>query len=420
MPQDEFFSKVASGGFRYLDARKLSASSVGAGRVSFMEMPVYDTRLFWKEKEGKKLLSRVELSVYNKGDSKDRLSQAEFNRLVRETAEGLNQYYGKGRLGRANKPRPNFVTRQMLWTQKSPGAQLQWGYVEQHRSAGRTVPYSAEFVKVLLVPLTGSSAVDRAALTGTGIMAKTKNLSQLRKGVKRDQDGSVWIDEIPMVDQGQKGYCAAATAERLLRLYGFQVDQHAVAQIAETSAVGGTSLANMALAISKIGHHYRLDKKELIPIEDQKSFLKSDLYKQLERYNSVAKKKHQTQIDWRAYSPNHVVDIQRIWAAMDPEILLESRMKDRQGFRSFMRDVKRYIDMGVPIIWSCLVGMYPEEVQLGQAGISGHMRLIIGYNSKTQEILYSDSWGVQHAKKRMKASQAWTMTKGMMILKPRM
>ena len=50
----------------------------------------------------------------------------------------------------------------------------------------------------------------------------------------------------------------------------------------------------------------------------------------------------------------------------------------------------------------------------------GHMRLIVGYNQKTHEILYSDSWGPNHALKRMPETQAWAMTKGLLVLKPRM
>lgn len=30
-----------------------------------------------------------------------------------------------------------------------------------------------------------------------------------------------------------------------------------------------------------------------------------------------------------------------------------------------------------------------------QAGLGGHMRLIIGYNVKTSEMIYSDSWGLR-------------------------
>ena len=45
-------------------------------------------------------------------------------------------------------------------------------------------------------------------------------------------------------------------------------------------------------------------------------------------------------------------------------------------------------------IWSVLVGRVKEKPPVQGAG--GHMRLIIGYNDKTSELLYSDSWGRGH------------------------
>lgn len=52
----------------------------------------------------------------------------------------------------------------------------------------------------------------------------------------RHTDSSVWIDNIPMIDQGQKGYCAAATLARVLQHYGYEVDQHDFAELANTEA----------------------------------------------------------------------------------------------------------------------------------------------------------------------------------------
>ena len=46
------------------------------------------------------------------------------------------------------------------------------------------------------------------------------------------------------------------------------------------------------------------------------------------------------------------------------------------------------------------------------------MRLFIGYNLKTNVILFSDSWGVQHALKRMPMDNACAMTTGMYYLEP--
>jgi len=65
------------------------------------------------------------------------------------------------------------------------------------------------------------------------------------------------------------------------------------------------------------------------------------------------------------------------------------------------------------------VGKYPENPPIGQEGAFGHIRLIIGYNAKTQEVLYSESWGPAHALKRLPLDEAWAMTFGLTVLKPR-
>jgi len=46
------------------------------------------------------------------------------------------------------------------------------------------------------------------------------------------------------------------------------------------------------------------------------------------------------------------------------------------------------------------------------------MRLIIGYNAKTNEILYSGSWGMGHELKRMPLADAWAITTGLCTVEP--
>jgi len=63
------------------------------------------------------------------------------------------------------------------------------------------------------------------------------------------------------------------------------------------------------------------------------------------------------------------------------------------------------------------LGIYPEDERLLQSK-GGHMRLIIGYNTTTNEILFSDSWGARHALKRMPMDNACAMTTAMYYLEP--
>jgi hypothetical protein len=46
------------------------------------------------------------------------------------------------------------------------------------------------------------------------------------------------------------------------------------------------------------------------------------------------------------------------------------------------------------------------------------MRLILGYNKTTKDILYSDSWGKGHEMKRMPAANAWCMTMALYTMAP--
>jgi hypothetical protein len=111
-----------------------------------------------------------------------------------------------------------------------------------------------------------------------------------------------------------------------------------------------------------------------------------------------------------------MLDVGMIYGAMKGPVLKEARTKNKSDLSRFQREVQTHVDAGVPLLWSVQLGLI-EEPGLPQAG-GGHMRLIIGYNTKTQEILYSDSWGAGHELKRMKADDAWTITTQLVTIEP--
>ena len=141
--------------------------------------------------------------------------------------------------------------------------------------------------------------------------------------------------------------------------------------------------------------------------------------KVIEQYNTVAKRNKKPEIDWKKYLSNNTINLQKIWDDMDPEILLVARSNQKQALAMFFQNIKHYTEEGVPVVWSCLVGMYPEQPAINQHGAFGHIRLILGYNEKKNEVLYSDTWGVGHEIKRLPVDRAWAMTKGLVVLKPR-
>jgi len=67
--------------------------------------------------------------------------------------------------------------------------------------------------------------------------------SELKKRIKTDSNGDRYL-QIPMVDQGPRGYCVVACAERILKYYNANVDQHILAEASGTSG-GGPVLPNL-------------------------------------------------------------------------------------------------------------------------------------------------------------------------------
>jgi len=413
---EAFMGEYQTAGFAFVDGNKVARSTDPAMKI--FGFRVWEARAYF----GSGTLTRVELSIYNKGDAGE-LDQDSFRALITRCSDALSSFTGsKGVTGKTSNDRANYYVNRRMWSKKAVGLQLEWAYVNAHRSGGQSMPFRAEFLKLLLVPMKEGGMVPVA--TEAPAWANNPTARTVKKNVMSNAQGDVWVDNVPMVDQGQKGYCAAASAERLLRYYGRPVDQHEIAQLADTAAKGGTSLEGMVEALNAVGKKYQLDQKDLIRADDGKSFEKSRFYEMIVQYNRAAKQKKQPQLDYmdfaEAIAPNiRSIDTMQIYAAMDADTLKESRARQTQAMESFRKNIIQYTTQGVPLVWACIVGKYPETPQLGAEGAFGHIRLIIGYNAKTQEVLYSDSWGAAHALKRMPVSDAWAMTFGLTVLEPR-
>jgi hypothetical protein len=90
--------------------------------------------------------------------------------------------------------------------------------------------------------------------------------------------------------------------------------------------------------------------------------------------------------------------------------------------------IPEYIDQGLPLLWCVLLdpGDTGVSPQPGQSklppGFSGprvgHMRMIIGYNPKTNGVIYTDSWGAGHERKVMTMAEAEAMTTAVFSMAP--
>jgi hypothetical protein len=129
----------------------------------------------------------------------------------------------------------------------------------------------------------------------------------------------------------------------------------------------------------------------------------------MRKYNGVSKKMGKRVLD----TDNYIY----FFGGLDPEVLREVNGKG-PTYDKFMKAVKENIDKGVPVMWALQLGLFPENGQKTPQASGGHMRLIIGYNTEKNEIIFSDSWGAGHEKKRMAAPDASAATMGLYLLQP--
>lgn len=208
-----------------------------------------------------------------------------------------------------------------------------------------------EYVSLAVVPPETADTGGRTTMTRDSDVKK-----RLAASIERSPNGDVHLTEIPMVDQGPKGYCVPATFERVMRTMGLEADMYLLAMVGQSAAGGGTSVE---LLLENLRH----------------------------------------------------------------QVLSKGRrIKDEPIKELRIRDVKRYIDEGIPVMWrmcsaekynqaadTCTTARahvtdwkeYAATLLTDNAAISKeakpdsnhHLCMIIGYNEATQELAVSDSWG---------------------------
>ncbi len=224
---------------------------------------------------------------------------------------------------------------------------------------------------------------------------------------KREDNGDVWLPDVPMVDQGERGYCVVASVERVLRYYGVEADQHELAQIADASGLAGTSPAAMADALKRLSSRLKVRPRTVI------DFDYDALEDILKNYNRAARTERKEQI---GMVHDQGVNVAATYAQMQSEVLKAGRARQQGDYKKFLNAIGQAVRERTPLLWSVQLGIVEEPGIPQNAG--GHMRLVIGLNETTGELIYSDSWGIGHEKKRMTLEDAWAITTGLITIEP--
>lgn len=332
------------------------------------------------------------LIVYSVGDMGE-ISEVKFEEMVEGLTGSLTKSHGKPATPAAA---ASVVVRAKSLSWKCPAGtiRLEWSSTRANSSRGQN--YRAEFIRIVIAPLSPVKAV-------VGKPTKWIPAEQLRS----NPTGDKWIGTVPMVDQGQKGYCAVATSERVLRYYGKDVDQHELAQACQTDQ--GTNAQKFEEQMKRIATRFGLRFQVHLSGVDERFItdIVKDYAKAGRRKGGIACPPQLEQYPLYFYQ---AID------SLNAGQLISIRQADKSGISRMERYVRESIDRAEPLIWCVQLGIVTEPGLPQSRG--GHMRLIIGYNPKTSEVLYTDSWGQGHELKRMKLVDAWAMTFGVHVMKP--
>ena len=378
-------------GFHWLSTGRRDARS-NRRDLKLWSLPVGETVL--RSRDDK--LHSFDISIYNRGDNGD-ISQERFKTLTEQWHALLVEKAGlEGE--KMDRTQKGSVVSADRWVWKCSGAFLVLTSSKSKASRGHT----PEFLKLSLVSVKYGKEIYEQRSGLTRIMARRRDLVANRVS---KSNGDIFVRGVPMVDQGRKGYCAVASAERVFRYYGLPVDQHAMAQIAESSAGGGTNPSTMIDALKKVAG--RTKTRLLVHYELEERKIRSEI----KTYNRLIKKTGKG----KEFPDETVMPYQHFLSNCHGPTLREIRARGT-AFDRFRKQIRDNINTGTPLLWALQVGVFPERGIPQQGG--GHMRLVIGYNQKTDEIIYTDSWGPGHEFKRMSAANAYTATMHLLTLKP--
>ncbi|MGL4854310.1 MAG: C39 family peptidase, partial [Lentisphaeria bacterium] len=341
--------------------------------------------------------NKIIFSFYNRGDDKE-LSEESFYSLADKISQTISNII-KSKPQKPERKTIKFaVTDYHKWQKNHISFELSTSFSKKHKSQGVNHPTRFEYIK-LEITLRNDNSKNRLS----------KN--SLLKNLSKNPNGDTIIKNIPMVDQGQKGYCAVASLDRILKLYNIDADQHYLAQLANSSASSGTSVNAMASSLRKAGIKLGFKLKFI------QEFSIKDFEKITKKYDRIAKKNKTSEVG----SLTQYNSIESIFSIMSqhPDSLSEAACS-LSDFKKFRSIIKNHIDSGIPILWGLLLGIVPEEGKIPQNS-GGHMRLIIGYNfqsANNEEIIFSDSWGLGHEEKRIKLKDAFPVTTAIAIVEP--
>jgi len=298
----------------------------------FFGCPAAELRIFAVDSK----VTRIDVFLVNKGDSAlDSRRRGDIKSELRRNRSGLEKLLREN-FGRSHKVSfgSGSLRRQLpMWTCGRYAFLIDWS--------------DGEYLIFRLVP------PESLAEKRRGAAEHPEARKNFAANVKRSSNGDVFIDDVPMVNQGRKGYCVPATVERLLRYFGVSgVDMHQLAEKYRTGVGGNTRADRMFHGSRQLLGDYGLRLREVGG---------------LKRHAVVKYVDQGIPVLWFHYSDDAFQE--RINFS-----LVSRKRATPEGWKKRLADQKR----------------------LRRSNKGAHVALLIGYNRDTDEFAVSNSWGERY------------------------
>ena len=196
---------------------------------------------------------------------------------------------------------------------------------------------------------------------------------RMKSNVIHRAKGDVIIENIPMVDQGPKGFCVPATYARALLYAGVPADLYLLALLGGTGVGGGTLIVDIENSARALATSYGRSITRVPPSLD---------FPKLESFFEKG-----IPLTWAMYVDE---DINRDLslrlkerASADPDAWNKILEPKRKAARSIRKNPK-----------------------------NGHTCLLVGCNRKTAELATSDSWGPEFTERWITVEEARALSQG--------
>jgi hypothetical protein len=201
---------------------------------------------------------------------------------------------------------------------------------------------------------------------------KTQSLAERRKDVKQNvnimENGDVVIVNIPMLNQGERGYCAVGTLAMVAQYYGLEVNVDLLAAKAGYRE-GDTAQADIRPIYRAATSETKLNMRETVgfPSDQVKYYIM----------------KGQPVVVWRAFN------------------------RERDAFHSrFAETFRQDPSKTLPDPHK----NYRDKENWPTLKTGGHASLITGFNKPRKEVLFTESWGEDTRNRRMRIEEMETTT----------